>query len=157
MIPEKTNKIIEEIEKTMKLTPKQKEGVSIALRWVNDNYDCLPVIENKESIYRTVMKAIHETIRIDFNYEPSAILGKKTTREHEKVFLRSCAWCVYNELTHSSQQETACAFGNVRQRVTFMNMKRVVSDLTETSRKHKEIYQKFRDGTIRRTHQMVTI
>ncbi len=116
-------------------------GFSAAIRWISSPQESPkdPEDEFKEK----VVAAIHDTIRELYKTDPEKIYIQ--TRKRETVWIRSLSWVTFQKMTAATQEQTANAFRNSHQRVTFMHMKELVEEICSTYPEYKkkaELFQR---------------
>lgn len=111
----------------------------------------IPVPYSVSSYFKdndTLLEAIEETIREDLGLNPGAIYTR--SRKQQTVFLRSCAWALYQEISGATQEQTAEAFESSHNRSTFVNMKRSAFALINAYPRYKKQFQVLKSGVMLR-------
>lgn len=121
-----------------------KDGFFAALQWVSTGGPNPGDAESVQTYQQRVVKAIHDTIRDDFGYDPALVYAD--SREHIKVMFRVFSWEVYQTLTGESQQRTMEAFGSMRNRATFSNLKKSIIGALDYNPSEKQDYKRFLYG-----------
>lgn len=88
-----------------------------------------------------VLKAIYDTALKDYGVEPEMILSPSRNKQH--CYLRSLCYYTYQVLTGAIQEEVVQAFGNTRNRSSYVNMKRQIINLSETYPHYSELTTEF--------------
>lgn len=96
----------------------------------------------------TLLEAIEHTIREDLGIRPEDIYTR--SRKQQTVFLRSCAWTLYQEISGATQEQTAEAFGCSHNRSTFVNMRRSAFALIDAYPKYRKQFQVLKSGVMLR-------
>ena len=94
----------------------------------------------------SLLNAIEDTIREDLGFSPECIYSR--SRKQQTVFLRSCAWSIYQEISGSTQQQTAAAFGQSHNRSTYVNMKRSALALKDAYPEYRKQFQIMKSGVM---------
>lgn len=95
-----------------------------------------------------LLDAIKQTIEKDLGLIADSIYSK--SRKQQTVFLRSCAWIIYHEISGATQVQTAEAFGCSRSRCTYVNMRRSAMSLMDAYPEYRKQFQILKSGVMLR-------
>lgn len=127
MLPKDRQDIELQITGGQPVSEERLAGIRDTLDWVERNTICLPRPTGLPDYHRRVLEAIDRTITDTFGMKLEEVYSD--SRKHPLVLMRARAMTTFQQLTGSSEHQTAAAFSNVRARITFHHLKNVVENM----------------------------
>lgn len=143
MLPLTQIEIINQVYGANTLDREEKILVRSLLVWLDNNTIVMLKPKKSASLRNTIKKAILETVEQDYKINLDEFSSQ--SRKHSLVFIRSLAYYTFQSMTGATQTEVMEAFGNKRQRSTYINMRDKIINLSETYPEYQQRFIEFQE------------